>query len=74
MPTYMIDNEPSDFDIALQDLEFVSQKAQLIHEIEVISRTLPLASRLQKIKIQQKVLILQDKIRELEKEHFDRQA
>jgi hypothetical protein len=71
MPSEMIDNDTTDFDTALQDLEFVSQKAKLIHEIEVISRSLPVASKLQKIRIQQEVMILQDKIKDLEKVHFD---
>jgi hypothetical protein len=71
MPGEMIDNDTSDFDTALQDLEFVSQKAQLIHEIEVKTRSLPVASKLQKIKIQQEVLILKEKIKDLEKLHFD---
>ncbi len=70
MPIEKIDNDTTDFDIALQDLEFVSQKAQLIHKIEVISRGLPLASKLQKIRIQQEVMILQEKIKDLEKERF----
>jgi hypothetical protein len=71
MPTEMTDNDITDFDISLQDLEFVSQKAQWIHEIEVISRALPLASRLQKIKIEQEILLLQEKIKDLEKDHLD---
>lgn len=74
MPDEMKDNDTTDFDIALEDLEFASQKAQLIHKIEVISRALPVASSLQKIMIQQEVLILQDKIRELEKDRFDNRA
>jgi hypothetical protein len=75
MPRELIEKEDTtDFDLALQDLDFISHKAKLIHQIEVISRALPVASKLQKIRIQQEILILQEKIRELEKDHFDSRA
>lgn len=66
MPGNLIDSEHSDFDLAIQDLEFMCHKARLIHEIETKERELPQSSRLQRIRIQQEVLILREKIKDLE--------
>ena len=74
MPNELIDSDPSDFNLALENLEFVSHKARLIHKIEVISRDIPLASDLQKIRLQQEILILQQKIKELETNQIEKQA
>lgn len=71
MPREQIEKDSYDFDIALQDLDYVSHKAKLIHKIEVISRSLPMANRMQKIKLQQEILVLQDKIRQIESVHFE---
>jgi hypothetical protein len=72
MPGNLTDTEHSDFDIALQDLEFMCHKARLIHEIELKERALPLSPRLQRIKIEQEVLILREKIKDLESERIKR--
>lgn len=74
MPDDLKDNDPSDFDLALEKLEFVSHKARLIHQIEVISRSLPQAGKLHKIRLQQEILLLQQKIKDLENHKLDRRA
>lgn len=72
MPIDLLDTDPTDFNTTLQRLDFASKKAQLIHQIELKSRSISQANELQQVKLRQEIILLQEQIKKLEQSRDSR--
>ena len=72
MPDDLLDTDPSDFDITLQDYDFASKKAKLVnHESELI-RSLESASHKDAIRIKEEISLLEKQIKTMDQERIYR--
>jgi hypothetical protein len=71
MPDDLLDTDPSEFEITLQDYDFASKKAKLVtHESELI-RSLDKADSKEKTRIQKEISLLEEQIRQMNQERLD---
>ena len=71
MPDDLMDTDPSDFDITIQNYNFASKKAKLVNEKAELLRSLDKAPYKDMIKIQEEIFKLEEQIKKMDQDRND---